>query len=105
MVNALTNAHLMSMMQGNTSLVEDLVVHFVHHTPQLIDRFEVSLNAGDWNALFGATQRLMSSFRLLQETEAIDSLNALSEERVHAMTAVERRQLCMRLRAMVEAFA
>jgi hypothetical protein len=81
------------------------VVHFVHHTPQLIDRFEVSLNAGDWNALFGATQRLMSSFRLLQETEAIDSLNALSEERVHAMTAVERRELCMRLRAMVEAFA
>jgi hypothetical protein len=81
------------------------VVHFVHHTPQLIDRFEVSLNAGDWNALFGATQRLMSSFRLLQETEAIDSLNALNEERVHAMTAAERSQLCQRLRAMVEAFA
>lgn len=105
MVNALTNAHLMSMMQGNTSLVDDLVVHFVNHTPQLIDRFEVSLNAGDWNALFGATQRLMSSFRLLQQTEAIDLLNALNEEQVQIMTVTERSQLCQQLRVAVEEFA
>ncbi len=105
MINALTNAHLMTMMQGNTALVDDLVVHFVHHTPQLIDRFEASLDSGDWNALFGTTQRLMSSFRLLQETDAIDSLRVLSEERVNAMTAKERSLLCQRLRAVVEAFA
>ena len=93
------------MMQGNTALVDDLVVHFVHNTPQLIDRFEASLDSGDWNALFGTTQRLMSSFRLLQETDAIDSLRVLSEERVNAMTAKERSLLCQRLRAVVEAFA
>jgi hypothetical protein len=47
----------------------------------------------------------MSSFRLLQETDAIDSLRVLSEERVNAMTAKERSLLCQRLRAVVEAFA
>ena len=105
MVNALTNAHLSSMMQGNTSLVHDLVEHFVDHTPLLIDRFESCLKASDWNALFGASQRLMSSFRRMQEAEAIDLLCALNEERVHTMTAMECSQLCQRLRGFVAAFA
>ena len=105
MVNALTHAHLSSMMQGNSSLVADLVDHFVIHTPLIIDRFESQLQADDWNGLYGTSLRLMSSFRLMQEHRSIELLNALDEASVCAMNRREKDQLCGKLRGVVSEYA
>ena len=105
MVNALTHAHLSSMMQGNSSLVADLVDHFVVHTPLIIDRFESQLQADDWNGLYGASLRLISSFRLMQEHRSIELLNALDEANVCSMSRREKDQLCEELRSIVAGYA
>lgn len=105
MVNALTHAHLSSMMQGNSSLVADLVDHFVVHTPLIIDRFESQLQADDWNRLYGASLRLISSFRLMQEHRSIELLNALDEANVRSMSRREKDQLCEKLRSVVAGYA
>jgi HPt (histidine-containing phosphotransfer) domain-containing protein len=105
MVNALTHAHLSSMMQGNSSLVADLVDHFVVHTPLIIDRFESQLQADDWNGLYGTSLRLISSFRLMQEHRSIELLNALDEANVCAMSQSEKDQLCEKLQSVVAEYA
>ena len=93
------------MMQGNSSLVADLVDHFVVHTPLIIDRFESQLQADDWNRLYGASLRLISSFRLMQEHRSIELLNALDEANVCAMSRREKDQLCEKLRSVVAGYA
>jgi HPt (histidine-containing phosphotransfer) domain-containing protein len=105
MVNALTHAHLSSMMQGNSSLVADLVDHFVVHTPLISERFESQLQADDWNGLYGVSLRLISSFRLMQEHRSIELLNALDEANVCAMSRREKDQLCEKLRSVVAEYA
>jgi len=93
------------MMQGNSSLVADLVDHFVVHTPLIIDRFESQLQADDWNRLYGASLRLISSFRLMQEHRSIELLNALDEANVRSMSRREKDQLCEKLRSVVAGYA
>lgn len=92
-------------MQGNSSLVADLVDHFVVHTPLIIDRFESQLQADDWNRLYGASLRLISSFRLMQEHRSIELLNALDEANVRSMSRREKDQLCEKLRNVVAGYA
>ena len=92
-------------MQGNSSLVADLVDHFVVHTPLIIDRFESQLQADDWNRLYGASLRLISSFRLMQEHRSIELLNALDEANVRSMSRREKDQLCEKLRSVVAGYA
>ena len=92
------------MMQGNSSLVADLVDHFVIHTPLIIDRFESQLQADDWNGLYGTSLRLMSSFRLMQEHRSIELLTAQNEASVCAMNRREKEQLCGKLRSVVSEY-
>jgi HPt (histidine-containing phosphotransfer) domain-containing protein len=104
MVNAVTNAHLIAMMQGNDSLVHDLIDHFIDYTPALVDRLEEAMHSRDWNAVFGVSQRLISGFRLMNIQNVIEHLRSLDEESVRAMPSKEQNEICAHLRRSISAF-
>ena len=104
MINALANTHLALMMQGNDALLTELVDHFVGNTPALIDHLEKALIARDFQAIFGIAERLNSSFRLMNVTEAMELLGALNPDAIRGMSKEDCVELSDRLMRFVAAF-
>ena len=104
MINAFANTHLALMMQGNNALITDLVDHFVGNIPALIHHLEKALVARDFQAIFGISERLNSSFRLMNVTEGMELLGALNTDAIRGMSKEDCADVSDRLLRFVAAF-
>mgnify|MGYP001396739242 CR=1 FL=1 len=104
MINAFANTHLGLMMQGNNALLTELIDHFVGHTPALIHHLEKALIARDLQAIFGISERLNSSFRLMNVTDAMELLGALKPDVILGMSKADCTEVSDRLLRFVAAF-
>jgi hypothetical protein len=104
MINALANTHLALMMQGNNALLTELVDHFVGNTPALIGHLKEAMIARDFPAIFGISERLNSSFRLMNVTDAMELLGALNPDAIRGMSKEDCDEVSGRLMGFVAAF-
>ena len=104
MINAFANTHLALMMQGNNALITELVDHFVGNTPALIHHLEKALLARDFQSIFGISERLNSSFRLMNVTDAVELFSALNPDAIRDMSKEDCAEVSDRLLHFVAAF-